>query len=523
MALLGLAAAGGAWLIFKPANANAATPGTTPKPGSSSKPAGGGSSTSKPTSKPTSELSEDMKRQMAEALGLLGVHPLTGKLAGTADANAIRQATQLCGTLEAMGFKQAAADLRKYVDEAAKQVQTPAEAAPIAAAAPAGLTPEQREYVARVLSLEREPNKIGLLIDWLKKLAPSPERDGLISMAQALALQLAAAQSTAATMAQIDEVIRSPGIAEVQQAASQPLPTPPHVPIQKPQVEDPNLTSKPSVTTSPGQPIPGQKPTLPETPAIVPSKPVPQPVPVPANPAELAAKLMVQNLLATQKTYGVAGAKGKEDKNLVKKFQTASGAVPDGMAGPATLILAAGKGAVDLPLVYYWPKTATTSTVAQYRDSLERIAAKFQELGRATDAATLRASAAREKGQGGVSGGATTAAKPTAKTVATNPSPAKKPVDEVQDPRPDMPLLKQGSRDAPGSAATGKNYVAQWQGVLIRGGFLPDTAASRDGVFGGGTTAATRALQKKAGMIPSAQDGAVGPNTRKAANYLRLW
>jgi len=517
--LLGLAAAGGAWLVFKPKDANAA-----------STPSGSTNVAPKPsTSRPTNELSEDLKRQMAEALGRLGVSPATGKVEGTPDADAIRLGSQLVGTLDAMGFKEAAASLRKYVDEAAKKVQTPAEAKPIANALPAGLTQEQRDYVARVLSLEREPNKIALLIDWLRKLSPSPERDTAIQMAQALALQLAAAQSTAATMNQIDQIIKSPGIAQVQQAAAQPLP-PAYVPSI--QVEDPNLTNKPVVTTSPGQPIPGQSPKLPETPIAVPSKPVPQPVPVPASPAELAAKLMTQNLLAVQKQYGVAGAKGKEDKNLVKKFQGLASTpqapiVADGLAGPSTLVLAAGKGATELPLVYYWPKAATSSTVQQYRDSLVRIADKFVELGRANDAAQLRASAARETGQGGVT---TTASKPSPiaapKPVAVaTPAPAApvKPAAQAFDPQPSWPLLKQGSKDSPASKTNGTDYVTQWQRVLVSRGYLPAVASSTDGIFGAGTKAATQKVQKAAGMIASAQDGVVGPNTRKAANYLGLW
>ena len=529
--LLGLAAAGGAWLIFKPKDASAASPGASTST-AAKKPAAKKPAANKAASKPTAELSEDLKKQMAEALGRLGVSPATGRVDGTPDADAIRNGSQLVGTLDAMGFKEAAAALRKYVDEAAKKVQTPAEAQPIANALPAGLTQEQREYVARVMSLEREPNKIGLLIDWLKKLSPSAERDMTIQMAQALALQLASAQSTAATMNQIDQVIRSPGIAQVQQAAAEALP-PAYVPSPLPPLDGRTdggnpITTNQTVTTSPGQPIPGQSPSqrLPETPASVPAKPVPQPVPVPASPIELAAKLMVQNLLAVQKQYGVAGAKGKEDKNLVKKFQGLASTpqapiVADGLAGPSTFVLAAGKGAVELPLVYYWPKAATSSTVQQYKDTLSRIADKLAEVGRPNDAAQLRASAARENGQGGVTATKAAAAKP-----ATAPRPVAapaKPVDEVVDPRPSWPLLKQGARDSAASKANGTNYVAQWQQLLVRGGFLPNAPASTDGIFGGGTAAATKALQKAAGVAASGQDGVVGPNTRKAANFMRLW
>jgi hypothetical protein len=460
---------------------------------------------------------------MAEALGRLGVSPATGKLSGAADADAIRSASQLVGTLDSMGYKEAAAALRKYVDEAAKGVQTPAEAAPIAAAAPIGLTQAQRDYVARVMSLEREPDKIGLLVDWLKKLSPSVERDNLIQMAQALRLQLAAAQSTAATMNQIDQIIKAPDAASVQKAAQAPV-TPVTVPSPLPKQDGPHEQGiAPTVVTSPGiANVPGQgAPSLPEMPVAVPPKPVPQAVPVPATPVELAAKAMVDNLLAVVAQYGsVAKAKGHENKQLALNFQKLAGTTQDGKPGPATLILAAGKGAVNLPPVFYWPSTSTAATLAQYKDGLEKIAQKFSEMGRAQDAATLRASIAREAGQGGLAAAAVKAA--TTASPKPAPSPVK-PASSAVDPKPGWPLMKQGDKDSAAAKAAGTGMVTAWQKVLVKGGFLPNAASSTDGVFGAGTKAATQKLQAKAGMVPSAQDGVVGPNTRTAANYLGLW
>ena len=499
-AMLGLCAAGGAYVLFKPKTASAANlpPGSSST--SANKPAAG---------KPTSELSEELKQQMATALGQLGVNPLNGQVSGLATADAIRNASQLVGTLQAMGFTDAAAALRKYVDEAAKHVQTPAEAKPIAAALPAGLTQEQRDYVARVMSLEREPDKIALLIDWLRKLSPSPERDTMIQMAQALALQLAAAQSTAATMAQIDQVIKAPNAVSVQQASSQPLP-PAYVPTSSP-------ATKPIVVTSPGiANVPGQGPaSLPENPLVVPSQPVAQPVPVPATPIELAAKAMVANLLAVQKQYGVTGSKGREDKNLVKKFQALALTPADGLAGPATLILAAGKGAVDLPLVYYWPKTATATTVKTYRDSLEKLAAKFVELGRGTEANVLRASIARENGQSGITGAA---AAPAPRPATTSAPKAPAASSALADPAPQWGVIKLTT------PMTKNTNVSAWQMKLQTGDaqgrkYLP-SSAKIDGVYGAVSQAATKVFQKNAGI---AQDGAVGPETRKAAVRLGLW
>lgn len=501
LVLFGLAAAGSvAYLAMRSKTAGAAElqPGTTP----SGLPA--------TPSKPTSELSEALKKQMAEALGRLGVSPATGKLSGAADADAIRFGSQVVGQLDSEGFHEAAAALRKYVDEAAKSVKTPADAAPIAAAAPAGLTQDQRDYIARVMALERDPNKLGLFIQWLKTLAPSKERDTMIQMAQALALQLAAAQSTASTMDKIDQIIKAPDAAAIQTAASQALPPLPAVPVTSAPGPGSKMDGKleqgipPTVVTSPGiATIPGQsKPALPENPVSVPAQATPQPVPVPATAAELAARAMVDNLKAVQSKYGMPGAKGKEDTSLVKKFQTAVSTTPDGKAGPATLVLAAGKGAVDLPLVMYWPTNATAATVAQYKASLSAIAQKLDSVGRGAEANTLRISIARENGQAGING---------PKPVATAPKPVTTTATAPADPAPDWGLLKQGMKGT---------IIQHWQRVLVKGGFLPNAKSSTNGIWGSGTTAATKALQKKAGI---SQDGVCGPETRRAAVKLGIW
>lgn len=144
--------------------------------------------------------------------------------------------------------------------------------------------------------------------------------------------------------------------------------------------------------------------SLPSAPTFVPSRPVPQPVPAQATPEEIAARNMMSHLTLVQSQHGVTKAKGREDKMLVKKFQSMVGTTADGLAGPATFILAAGKGAVNLPFVYYWPKTATAKTVIQYRESLNRIADKMASLGRNEEASQLRQSAQRERGQSGITG-----------------------------------------------------------------------------------------------------------------------
>jgi len=135
------------------------------------------------------------------------------------------------------------------------------------------------------------------------------------------------------------------------------------------------------------------------------SLPVPQALPGPKSPAELAADAMVRNLRAVQSAFGMPQAHGKEDMGLVRKFQSLSGiASPDGKAGPGTMASAAKAGQSALPLVMYWPKTATAANVLAYRDVLRQLAAIAQASGDATRASNLEASAAAERGQGNIVG-----------------------------------------------------------------------------------------------------------------------
>jgi len=206
-----------------------------------------------PPGKSWKEMPVSLQEQVAAALGALGVSPATGELSGTAvTADAIKMATQTAALCESQGFYEIAKELRRHAAKAVVSVPTPADAEPIKKAAPPGLTPAQIEALARTLTMDRDPASIRALLASLERLPPSPQRDHFISMAQALLLQLAAAQSTTQTMQQIDEVIKSPGIAEVH-AAVQPLPPvaiprvePPKPPAQAPVLAPPPSSSKPS-------------------------------------------------------------------------------------------------------------------------------------------------------------------------------------------------------------------------------------------------------------------------------------
>ena len=93
------------------------------------------------------------------------------------------------------------------------------------------------------------------------------------------------------------------------------------------------------------------------------------------------------------------------DKGKALRFQSKAGLVTDGKPGPGTLKALVTKGSVcDLPLVFYWPRAATSRTVLAYRRDLNAMADKVSAAGNSTCANELRASAARERGQGGVAG-----------------------------------------------------------------------------------------------------------------------
>lgn len=517
--------AGGAALLYFLFGSKSATttPGSkTPSPYNEDQGAPVDNRPSKGTSinRPTSDLPEVLRQKMADALGRLGVSPATGELSGAADADAIRFGTQVVGELDAEGFHDAALALRQYVDKASQKIPTPTEASPIAAAGQAaGLTKEQADYAARLLALERDPKSIQTLITWLQSLAPSPQRDTMIQMAQALALQLEAAQATGTTLGKIDQVLKATTPAEVTAAAqpalnpASPATTPPAITLPPPSQQPPDF--KPNI---PNAPL--------DNPLYVPPAPIPLTPPAQLSTAELLARAMVDNLAKVQKQYGVGGAKGKEDKATVKKFQAAMGLGQDGLAGPAVLLVAAGKGAVNLPRVYYWPRTATASTVSDYRAALEKTAKAFDALGRVSDALALRTAIAAEHGEGGINGplygaGSPSASKPSA---APAPKPAAPAAPAASSPTASASYT--GSDPAPGARSFKKgdrgSDVKAWQTRLNKGTAQGKKfpAGTADGIFGSGTETATKAFQAYANLTP---DGVVGPNTRGAAAVLGLW
>lgn len=267
-------AAGGAVLYFltRPESAYAQAPSDGSQPAKKEPP---------PPAKTWREMPPALQEQVAAVLGELGVSPATGELTGApVSSNAIAAATQTAALCESQGFYDIAKDLRRYAEQAVRQVPTPPAAKEIEKAAPPGLSPAEREAIARTMAMDRDPKVLQALLVRLLKLPPSPERDNYVQMLEALILQLAAAQTTTQTMQQIDQVIKSPGIAEVVTAV-QPLP-PAAIPVVTPPSSVPapgkpidqgapdNLAQHQVTSTSPGVPQKPPPPTPPSSPAALP-------------------------------------------------------------------------------------------------------------------------------------------------------------------------------------------------------------------------------------------------------------
>lgn len=281
-----------------------------------------------PPAKTWQDMPPALQEQVAAALGALGVSPATGELSGSGvTAQAIQMATQTAALCESQGFYDVASQLRKYISQAAPKVATPAAAAPLKAAAPPGLSPAQIEAVVRTLTLDRDPKSIQALLTMLEKLPASPERDHYVEMTRALLLQIAAAQSTTQTMQQIDQVIKSPGIAEVH-AAVQPLPAA-AIPLPAP------APRSPPAVVSPG-PSAARLPTV--APAVLPgvSTPANKPAVAPlrfadiADPAPKAA--LLYHGMPNAKQPGIL-AQTKSWQSILKKFGYSLGKTGPGKDG----------------------------------------------------------------------------------------------------------------------------------------------------------------------------------------------
>lgn len=487
-----------------------------------------------PPAKTWKEMPPALQEQVAAALGALGVSPTTGKIEGTPTADAIKLATQTAALCESQGFYEVAKELNRLAGEAVTKVPTPPEATAIKAAAPPGLTAEQVEAIARTLTLDRDPKSIAALIKSLEKLPPSPQRDNFILMAQALLLQLAAAQSTTQTMQQIEQVITSPGLPELQQAV-QPLP-PAVVPVMNPASTTPIVIAP--------KPAPAATATPPKPPTAAQIQKV-------LGTRILQAGLQGSDVLGWQQWLRLDGFPsiaadskfGPATTAATKAWQSAHGLAPDGKVGPATKS-AIGKPAVKaLPVAPAAAAPAASSTAARvlqqglsgadvkaWQEQLRRDrfnVAADGVFGSGTKAATVSWQQQRGLSADGKVGPATraaigrapisTAPKPTA---AAAPAPAATipagtlTLDSFPDPNPSAPLLQRGSKG---------DYVKSLQKVLKTFGYDMGTGGpAKDGVDGDfGPTVEKRLKEFQAWSLGYYKDkrigvdGKVGPITRR--------
>lgn len=308
------------------------------------------------------QLPETMKVLMAQALSALTVDG-TGKIVGPVTAQGIQIASAASAQLRAAGFKEAADSLDVFITRAQAVVPppTPDKQLPLP-----GMDPALAAQVNQAIATVRDPAKLRQLIAILKGLPSTPQTSQAITTLTALADQLDAAIAAAQAMQQISQV------------------TP----------------------ASPGQPQPaGNVNVIPSGPIPVPSVPVPGQLPAAKSKQQILAESVASGLVRLQNAAAgnVKKVQGKEDKASVTRFQAQEKLTQDGKAGPGTL-LAMAKYTGALPLVMYWPQKSNAQSVFAYRAKLQDLADAADAAGNAQMGSDLRASAAAERGQGGIVG-----------------------------------------------------------------------------------------------------------------------
>lgn len=292
-----------------------------------------------------------------------------GTIKGPITPEAIQQATTIGAQLDAAGFPDAAAALRVFIQRAATQVPRPA---PDKTAPLPGVSQVLVDQINRAIQLERDPAKLQAILDALLASAPpSPQRDALAQMLEQAIKQVQAAMVLADTLKKTDEVLKSPGLP--------PISTTPAPVIELPNTVITASPPTPSVPTTAASEIPD---TVNSRRGI--------------NLSNYLRNLVVDN-------GSVKAAKGKEDKGMVMAFQKAEGLTQDGKMGPGGVKTLA-KYTGDIPPVFYWPTSATSKNVLQFRADLLGIADQHDAAGHPLTAAKLRAAASKERGQAGIVG-----------------------------------------------------------------------------------------------------------------------
>lgn len=346
----------------------------------------------------TKPVPEALQTLMAQSLAALTVDG-SGRVTGPVTASGIQTASAAAAQIEAAGFPEAAAELRKFIEKAklALPAPTPDQQLPLP-----GLPVEIAAQVNRAIQTNRDPKALRALAALLQSLPTSPEGTQAIQTLQALADQIDAAITTSNTLNQIQNTLPT-----VLPGAS--APTVPSAPVtSSPGIVPPNPSTQTPVTVLPGITItaPGPLPPLPSGNTGVVGPGVP-PLPTTKSKEAILAETVASGLVRIQAPVAATGSiktvQGKENKTDVMRFQKQEALTQDGKFGPGTAQKMA-KYTGNLPLVMYWPQGTNAAKVLAYRSAILDIADQAEGSGDLARASALRTAAGRERGQGGIVG-----------------------------------------------------------------------------------------------------------------------
>ena len=323
-------------------------------------------------------LPDELAVLMAKSLRDLTVND-DGTVSGPVTAEAVQRATTVAAQIDAAGFPDAANAFRAFIQRASSKVPSPPKDKQIQLP---GIPQSTVDQINRTILLERDPAKLQKVLDAVRSMPQSAQRDLLIEMLSTAIQQTQAALVLADTLKKTDEVLKSPGLP--------PVSTVPGPVVQAPPVSNTPTMTLPEIVITPGPSASTSTGPAPEVPDTQEARRA-------FNVANSLRNLVVTN------GNDVKKAKGKEDKGLVMAFQRAEGLGADGKTGPGT-VLKMAKYVGDIPYVFYWPVSATAKAVLTYRSTLQQMADAHESAGRPGIAAKLRAAASRERGQAGIVG-----------------------------------------------------------------------------------------------------------------------
>lgn len=334
------------------------------------------------------QMPQALQTLMQQALAALTVDA-NGRITGPVTAQGIQLASAAAAQLNQAGFPDAAASLQDFIQKATAMLPapTPDKVLPLP-----GLDPALAAQVNTALQTVRDPAILRQLILVLKQQPQNPQTQQAIDTLTALADQLDATIAAAQAMQQIQQQV---------------VPAVPGKPAVN-QVNQPTVT--PAVIPIPVTPAPAPPPAPTPSNVVIPPNPIPGLQPVAKSKQQILAETVASGLKRLQDAAGgnVKSVQGKEDKSSVMRFQTQEGLTSDGKLGPGTNT-ALAKYVGVLPLVMYWPTASNAQSVYTYRAKLQTLADALSNDPNATlttqqQANDLRASAAAERGQGGIVG-----------------------------------------------------------------------------------------------------------------------